>query len=321
MTKNYLYYLSAFLLFLLLNGCLDAGESDHEKQIRDDDETIQSYLESNNIEAEKLSSGVYAEVLKENENGKEVAEDHVVGILYTMTHLSGEHTIETHTDTLNPLRFSNSYNYNYNSIHPAGINYAIGLMREGEKYRFYVPSYQAFENYSHEDFFDSFSNFIIEVDLIELKTEEEIYYEEVEKIQNYISENEIDAESYPNGLYHVQIEENSGKIPNSSSQVQFHFTRKYLDGTVIETTVGDDPVQLYLNLGNNNLVEGLEEGILLMREGETAEFIMPSRLAFGKSVQVIPQQLRETWAENGEINPLTKPYSPVIYEIELLTVN
>lgn len=319
MTKNYLFYLSAFLLILLINGCLDAGESDQEKQIREDDATIQSYLESNNIEAEKLSSGVYAEVIEKNENGKEVVEDHVVGILYTMIHLEGEYVVETHTDTLNPLRFSNSYNYNFNSIHPAGINYAIGLMREGEKYRFYVPSYQAFGNYTHEDFFDSFSNFIVEVDLIELKTEEEIYYEEVEMIQNYIAENEIEAESYPNGLYYIQIEENNGKIPNSSSQVQFHFTRKYLDGTVIETSVDGDPIQLYL--GNNNLVKGLEDGILFMREGETAEFIMPSRLAFGKSVQVIPQQLREMWAENGNISPLTKPYSPVIYEIELITVN
>lgn len=318
MTKNYLFYLSTLLLILLINGCLDTGESAQEKQIREDDEAIKSYLESYNIEAEKLSSGVYAEVLEKNENGKEVVEDHVVGILYTMTHLGGEYVVETHTDTLNPLRFNNSYNYNYNSIHPAGINYAISIMREGEKYRFYVPSYQAFENYSHEDFFDSFSNFIIEVDLIELKTEDEIYYEEVEKIQNYIAENGIDAESYPNGLYHIKIEENSGRIPNSSSQVQFHFTRKYLDGKVIETSVGDDPVQLYL--GNNKLVKGLEEGILLMREGETAEFMMPSRLAFGKSVQVIPQKLRKKWAEDGKINPLTKPYSPVIYEIELLTV-
>ncbi|MEX2639270.1 MAG: FKBP-type peptidyl-prolyl cis-trans isomerase [Balneolales bacterium] len=301
-----------------MQGCFDSGETDYERQVREDDEAITAYLEANDIEAEKASSGVYVEKLTENAQGKQVVEDHVVGILYTMTHLTGGHEIESHTDILAPLRFSNSFDLNLNAIHPAGLNYEIGGMREGEKFRFYIPSVQAYENYSHDELFDSYSNFILEVDLVEVKTEEEIYEEEMDTIEAYLELNEPDAESYPNGLYYVLKEEGSGDQPNINSQVKFHYTRKYLDGTVIQSTLDGDPEQVHLN--DNQLVTGFKNGILLMEEGEKAKLIMPSKLAFGKSVQVIPQALREQLAEDGEIVQ-TKPYSPVIYEVELLEIN
>lgn len=318
MMKKAVNYLSILLAIALLQGCLDSSESDQQRQIREADEFLENYISTNNIDAEKQSSGVYTEVIEENNGGKQVAEDHVVGILYTMTHLEGEYEIEAHTDSLNPLRFSHSFNAGSSSMHPTGLNYEISEMKLGERFRFYIPSYQAFGNYGHDELFDTYSHFIFDVELVELKTEEEIYEEEAEIIQEYIENNEIEAESYPNSLYHVLLEEGDGEKPKSSSQVEFHYTRKYLDGTVIETSTGDDPIQTFMN--GNNLVRGLEEGLLLMKEGETAELVMPSKLAFGKSVQVLPQQLRQEWADEEEINPLTKPFSPVIYEIELVEV-
>lgn len=320
MSNKFLHSISIFLLaLLLLQGCLTSTESDYEKQIKEDDKAIVDYISANNIDAERQSSGVYIEILNENNDGKQVLDDHVVGILYTMKLLENEEEIEVHTDTLNPLRFSNSYGINYHAIHPAGLNYEISEMRQGETFRFYVPSYQAFGSYQHDNLFDPYSNFIIDVELVEIKTEEEIYDEELAEIQNYIEENELETESYPNGLYYIEEETGEGANPTGSNLIEFHFTRKYLDGTIIETSVGDAPIQVRLN--NNELVDGLESGFQLMKEGGKATFIMPSKLAFGKSVQVIPQQMREDWAENDEIEPLTKPYSSVMYEIELLTVN
>ncbi len=316
--KIQLYVIIA-LLPLLFQGCLNSPDSKYEKQMKEDDEAILTYLEENNIDAEKETSGVYFEILAENPNGKQVVTDHVVGILYTIRNLEDGTEIETYADTLNPLKFSNSYSSNSISLHPAGLNYEISEMKEGEKFRFFIPSYQAFSSYAHDGLFGPNTNFIIEVELAEVKTEEEIYEEEVANIQNYLEENEIEAESYPNGLQYIQVEEGEGKKPSGIDFVEFHFTRKYLDGTIIETTVDDEPIRVRLN--NNELVEGLETGITLMQEGEKAELIMPSKLAFGKSVQVIPQQVRRDREKEGTINPLTRPYSPVIYEIELLSIN
>lgn len=320
MTKKHLLTIAIFILSILFYGCLDASESDYERQVREADEFLEEYLTSNSIDAEKQSSGVHLEVINENEDGKEVVEDHIVGILYNMRHLEGDYLVESYADTSNPVWFSNSYNAAYSSIYPAGLNYEIGKMREGEKYRFYIPSYQAFGDYHYDDLFDIYSHFMVEVDLIEVKTEEEMYELELEKIQNYIETNEPDAESYPNGLYYVVSEEGDGEKPSSGGQIELYYTRKYLDGTVIESTEEDEPITV--NLNNNELVEGLEDGIPLMQEGEKAVFIMPSKLAFGKSVQVIPQDqdFREDLAKNG-IVPQVKPYSPLIYEIELISAN
>lgn len=318
MTHLKFYYINILLLPILLFGCLDASESDYERQVREADEIIETYLTDNNIDAEKQASGVYIEVVRENEDGKQVLEDHVLGILYEMTHLEGEYLVESHTDTSNLLRFSNSYNAAYNAIYPVGLNYEAGKMRQGEKFRFYIPSYQAFGSYSHGELFGTYSHFIVEVDLIEVKTEEEIYEEELDSIQAYIDENELETESYPNGLHYILLEEGDGDKPSANSQITLHFTRKYLDGTVIETTTDGDPRQIQMNTGR--LVTGLENGLPLMKEGGKAIFIMPSKLAFGKSAQVIPQPVREVFVEEEFILE-TKPYSPVIYEIDLLEVN
>lgn len=308
------FLLSTLTLTLVLQGCL-MGESDQEKRIRKDDEAIESYIKEHDISTEVSSSGVHFEVLEENGQGKQVQEDHVAGILYTMEQLGGGETVEIHDDRQHPLRFS----YSRDALMPAGLNYEVGRMREGETFRFYIPSYQAFSNYNHGNLFPPHTNFIMEVELVEVKTEEEIYEQEVDSIQSYIEQNSIEAESYPNGLYYVEVEEGTGEIPGDNDLVEFHFTRKYLDGTVIETTEEGDPIQEYLN--SNRLVRGLEEGIKLMKEGGQATLIMPSKMAFGKSRQVIPQQVREDWVEEDQIAPLVKPYSSVIYEIELLSVN
>src|SRR5690554_6282102 len=97
--KNYIYILLLVVTFIF-QGCLNDTESDFERQVREADETIQAYLTDNDIEAERQNSGVYIEVLKENENGKQAVNDHVVGIVYSMTHLEGGYEIEAHSDSL-----------------------------------------------------------------------------------------------------------------------------------------------------------------------------------------------------------------------------
>lgn len=298
------------------------GESEQEKRIREDDEAIEAYLEEHNISTEESSSGIHYEVLEEHSQGKQIQEDHVVGILYTMKRLDGE-VVEVHDDVQRPVRFS----YSRNSLMPAGLNYEVGRMREGETFRFYIPSYQAYNDYNHGNLFPPHTNFIVDVELVEVKTEEEIYEQEVDSIKSYLKQNSIEAESYPNGLYYVEVEEGTGEKPGDNALVEFHFTRKYLDGTVIETTEDEEARQEYLN--SNRFVRGLEEGIKLMKEGGKAILIMPSKMAFGKTIQVIPQQVREDWEEDEKLRDpgsrdsrlMVKPYSSVIYEVELLSVN
>lgn len=313
MKKHLPFYSGVLLLVFILQGCL-MGESDYNKQVREADEAIEAYLTEHNIEIEKSSSGVYAEMVSENSEGKQVKEEHVIGITYTVSNIEDGGVIESHANAEAPVYFSHSAN----GLIPAGLNYEIDHMREGETYRFYIPSYQAFGEYSHKDLFPPSTNFLIEVDLVDLKTEEEMYEAELDSIRSYLGRNNIEAESYPNGLYYSETKTGGGEVPGDNSFVKFHFTRMYLDGTVIETTEKGKPIEVYMN--EARLVEGLEEGIKLMKEGGKATLIMPSKIAFGKSRQVIPRKVRQDWVENEEIKPLVDPYTPVVYKVELLGV-
>jgi FKBP-type peptidyl-prolyl cis-trans isomerase len=314
MKKYQIFYLGIFALALVVQGCEDDQDNGLQDRIRLDDRAIQTYLTEKNITAEKTSSGVYIEPLQENPQGEQVQEGDVVSILYDMKLLVGDTPVESHTDTLHPVKFSHTAD----ALIPVGLNAEISRMRIGEKFRFYIPSYQAFEEYRHPNFFSAYSNFIIEVDLIDLKTEAEEFAVQLDSIQNYVQHNNIEADAYAEGLYFVDTKSGNGSMPNSNGAVRFHFTRKYLDGAVIETTVGSDPIQVYFS--ENRLVPGLEAGIKLMHEGGKATLIMPSRLAFGKSIQIIPQKVRQDWVEYEEFYPEVKPYAPVLYEVELLGV-
>ncbi|MEQ6120343.1 FKBP-type peptidyl-prolyl cis-trans isomerase [Reichenbachiella sp. MALMAid0571] len=294
-----------------LFSCLE--ESEYEKQVKRDDQEIMAYLKDNNITAKRSSTGIYYEELVENANGTIPELGDVVFIKYDMKTLDGN-VVESNTETLTKFKFA------WTSIMPNGFNYGVDLLKKGEKNRFYLPSYLAFDSYSFGDVFSSFENFIVEMELVDFKTEDEMYEIEIDSIDNYITANQIEGvESYTSGLYFKTIESGSGDSPTGYSEVEFYFTRKYLDGTVIEKTEALSPLKVKLNEGR--LVEGLRQGILKMKEGDKALLIMPSEIAFGASIQVIPTSLREEFLDDNIITTKVVPYTPVLYEVELVSVD
>jgi FKBP-type peptidyl-prolyl cis-trans isomerase len=308
-------YLPVFLCLLLLaTGCDTEEETEFDKQARIDNDIIRAYLDQKDIAAEQSDNGLYYVRLKENPGGAQLREGDVAGILYEMKNLAGSYPVETHADTLHPLRFS----YTAESLVPRGLNYDIGLMRTGEVFRFYIPSVQAFNNYRHEGLFGANTNFIIDVALVSIESEQEVYTQELDSVRSFLSHQSWQADEVLNGLFYIETDVGEGLSPNIRGGVTFHYTRKYLDGSVIETTTTGEPVQLYFS--ENRMVPGLREGILRMAAGGKSILVMPSRLAFGKSVQVIPQSMRRQLANSQQIEPETAPYSSVMYEVELLNV-
>ncbi len=68
-----------------------------------------------------------------------------------------------------------------------------------------------------------------------------------------------------------------GTRPTSVDAVRVHFAVWTSDGERFESTRNGHPTILHLH----RLVPGLREGILLMREGESASFWIPAKLAYG----------------------------------------
>ncbi|GAB5368880.1 hypothetical protein AAMO2058_001357500 [Amorphochlora amoebiformis] len=58
------------------------------------------------------------------------------------------------------------------------------------------------------------------------------------------------------------------------------YTGKLESGRELGVSEGDDPVEFVV--GNGNVVEGLDEGILTMQQGERAIFYISPELAFGQ---------------------------------------
>jgi FKBP-type peptidyl-prolyl cis-trans isomerase len=120
-------------------------------------------------------------------------------------------------------------------------------------------------------------------------------------LNTYISTKKISVAPTASGLYYIQGKTGIGTQVVSGATVQFHYKAYLIDGTVFDTTEGKAPFSI--KIGESSLVKGLEEGLLLMREGDTATLIMPSSLAYGS-------------VRNGPI----PAYSTLIFEVEIVKV-
>jgi len=102
------------------------------------------------------------------------------------------------------------------------------------------------------------------------------------------------------GLQYEVITEGTGEKPKAESIVMIHYKGTLLNGTVFDNTY-ERKAPAHLSM--INVVDGLQEGLMLMREGEKAKLVIPTELAYGNAdVQAIPAG------------------STVIFEVELIKV-
>lgn len=83
----------------------------------------------------------------------------------------------------------------------------------------------------------------------------------------------------PSGLrYKVLNAADGGPRPTPQSEVSVHYQGTFIEGTEFDSSYKrNEPVTFPLG----SLIPGWVEGIPLMREGETYEFVLPYRLAYG----------------------------------------
>ena len=205
----------------------------------------------------------------------------------------------------------------YYSIVPQGLYFGIGRMRTGEKYRFFMPSWLSFDQYS-TPLFGSNSNFIIDINVLSRQKEDHINKLQLDSIQKFVDHTGLEFEKMDDGLYYRETKEGTGSSPTDYSNVTFYFTRRYLDSTIIATNVDGEPVTLTLN--HNEAVKGLEEGLKKMKEGGKCQIIMPSSIGFNQSICVVPSTVQQELFKQGYIFYSVLPYSIIMYDVELIKV-
>lgn len=83
------------------------------------------------------------------------------------------------------------------------------------------------------------------------------------------------------GLYYKITKTNpSGITPEKGDMVSVHYAGKLVDGTEFDNSFKrGEPIEFPVGVGY--VIKGWDEGILLLKEGETATFLIPSDLGYG----------------------------------------
>lgn len=100
-------------------------------------------------------------------------------------------------------------------------------------------------------------------------------------IDNYISSlGDTVAVLKPSGLYYIEIQAGTGRIPVSKDTVSIRYKGMFLDGTVFSSNL-QDTVDFSFIVGAFQVIDGIDEGVRYMKEGGIAKLLTPSELAYG----------------------------------------
>ena len=109
------------------------------------------------------------------------------------------------------------------------------------------------------------------------------------------------VKTLPSGVQYKIIKEGNGAIPSDTSLVKCHYEGRLLNDTVFDSSYKrGEPITLRCN----QVIKGWTEVMKLMPAGSIWEVYIPQELAYGER-------------EQGDI----KPFSTLIFKIELLEVN
>ncbi len=306
------------LVCTAFTACLEKEESEFEKRQREEEQIITDYLDQNNIEATKGTYDLYYEVMDDSGSGDAPKENEIVSIFYKMTTLGGDSIDSAVESTDDPVRFLHGPRAQYNMI-PKGIDLAVANMQKGDTYRFFIPSYFAYGSYSEPDVIDVREILKVEITLADIQTEADLLEIEREAIEEYLAAKEIeDYKEFSSGLYYKRTKEGSGNNPARGQTVKVHYVGTYLDGTEFDKSTDGDPLEV-TNFGNGGLIEGFEDGLAEMKDGEEGILIIPSSLAYGGGIQVIPEQIREDYLTAVELRDIA-PFKTLVFELEIVDI-
>lgn len=103
-----------------------------------------------------------------------------------------------------------------------------------------------------------------------------------QQIKTYTDSSKLSWQHTSSGLYYAITTANpTAKKAAVGEQAEFSYKSYNLSGVLVDSTTSGNPV--YYPLGIQAILAGLEEGLLLMHEGERATFLLPSYLAYGSA--------------------------------------
>lgn len=190
----------------------------------------------------------------------------------------------------------------------------IEMMHIGDSASFIMPADSVFKKlFRMQQAPPEFANdpfMYFTVKLLNIQSQEEVDRAQQEKMASmqeaenvllaeYIAANFPDAQPTDDGMYVIVETPGKGPNPVAGQTVTAHYTGKFLDGTVFDSSVErGQPFEFVL--GQGQVIPGWDKGFAMMNKGEKATLVIPSLLAYGPGRQGIP------------------PFSTLVFDVELI---
>ncbi len=319
------------LAFLpLLAGCFANDVDEIEESRRLNDAQIQEYISTQGLNATGTESGLFYQITNPNPTGQAIENGDSVRVHFVNRLLSGT-IVDSTRGALRILDGQSASNERPDRFlvgitsMPVGLLEGIKLMKEGERATILVPSYLAFGQNGNSNI-PPFAVLIYDILIKEVKSEEE-------QIEEYISNKNLSVtELTESGLRYIRLTEGTANTKvDDNTTIFVTYT-----GTLLNDTQFDRNTDTTFSfaLGQGRVIAGWDEGLKLMNQGETATFVIPSKLAYGSAgsganipafaplsftltlVKSERQQLFEYIAANGLNGDTTSTGSGLLYAVE-----
>ena len=280
---------------LLLQGCLmndDIGQQDEARRA-ENEQLINQYVAANNLQVQTSASGLRYKLFPASASGATPK----LGDQIVMSYV-GRLTNRTLFDSAlnNPNNFIR-FPFRVNAALP-GIDEVAGYMKKGDSAVALMPFYLAFgSEAAYNGKVPAYSPIVFETRLVDVQTEDEA-------LQDYIVRRKFPADSVvktTSGLYYYFTKRNpTGTAVSGRSTGTMRYKGMFVNGAVFGQTQNSQTA----NFNVNGMIVGFKEGLNLMRTGEKILLMMPSSIGYGTQ-------------GDGTI----PPYAPLVFELEVVTVN
>lgn len=206
---------------------------------------------------------------------------------------------------------------------PGSVEECFMMLSEGDNCDFIISASDFFKRTLETElpgFLDEEDKMVINAEMINIQSEDE-YHEERNALLDHLKRYDIDADiadferidvregmgtdSEMSAILFYRLREGSGNKISEGDTVVFHYTGKFLDGTVFDSTKEREEPFEFIYGHEGQLIKGLEKVMPEMRRGGKSLAILPPQLAFG---------------EKGSSTGIIPPSASLLFEIEILSV-
>ena len=121
-------------------------------------------------------------------------------------------------------------------------------------------------------------------------------------LEGFLQKNNLTTQVSSEGLHYLVTKKGSGNTPAKGDYVLLRYRAMLLDSTVFDQSGEGNP--LVFQVGNHEVIKGLNQGVLLLKKGSAATLFVPSSLGY------------QQYGVQGSV----PPDAALIYEVELLDV-